>query len=94
MHIPPGVVCDSCKEAYPQDEYGLCPKCHPREKCANARCSRPAYFSAQFIQPFSYCSPDCRDNDMIGSGKAKQDIENSLSQLKDAFLQSVEAEDR
>ena len=43
------------------------------------------YFSAQFSQPFKYCSPACRDSDMIRSGRAKQALEKSLSEMRHQY---------
>ena len=79
------ILCNSCSDYFSEDELGLCPKCHPRQNCARPNCPEPAYCSAQFSQPFNYCSPACRDNDMIRSGRAKQSLENLLSEMKQQY---------
>lgn len=83
------VLCNSqcvlCSDYFSEDELGLCPKCHPRQNCACPNCPRLVYYSAHFGQPFKYCSPVCRDNDLIRSGRAKQSLENLLHKMKQQY---------
>ena len=91
-HPPGHAPCRSCQEVYAVDALGLCPQCHPRHGCMNAGCTRPAYFSPAFYAhgAFGYCSPDCRDKDLVHSGKAVQASMDSLSQLREHYRAALQ----
>ena len=91
--LPPGhAPCRSCQKVYPADALGLCPQCHPRQACGNAGCTRLAYFSPVFLAhgAFGYCSPQCRDNDLVQSGKAKQASLDSLQLLRERHKEALQ----
>ena len=91
--LPPGHTrCKSCRQVYPSDTIGLCPQCHPRHECNSAGCSQPAYFSLMFyaLGPFDYCSPQCRDKDLVHSGKAKRATMDLLNQLRKGHQEALQ----
>ena len=93
--FPPGHErCRSCREVYSAETLGLCPRCYPRKDCKNAGCSKPAYFSHMFYTcgPFDYCSPQCRDQDLVQSGWAKQHSEDMLDQLRQSHKEALHRE--
>ena len=49
-----------------------------REGCSNKVMIHPQY------GPFSYCTPQCRDTDLISSGKAKKELDATLQKLQES----------
>ena len=48
-----------------------------REGCSNKVMTHPQY------GPFLYCTPQCRDTDLIDNGKAQEDLKMTLHKLEE-----------
>ena len=81
---PPGyTTCFHCQKFFSEEKHGMCFQCNRRPEC-KAGCGQPSFMDPQFGE-FDYCSPECRDKDLIESGKAKENIQTTLTRLRDQY---------
>ena len=77
-------TCFRCQKFYSEEKHGMCYHCHQRPPCTTPSCNEPSFKDPDF-GIFAYCSPECRDRDLVDSGKAKESIKRTMNTLRDEY---------